>query len=899
MPPPASSPLVLKVTEISKPDLVSAVPASRHVSTPKAALKAFGKPYSLSGGISIPPSLGPGPNQALLDSPVLLPMMTAEPSPTTGITLPPLFQNSLVSKLGESAERKTWRAPSGLGLDKSKIETSGRPPMSPSKNGHPGIRATEDGYQWRKYGEKIVKGSPYPRSYFKCSFPGCPAKKIVERDRQNGGIKDNLYKGTHTHAPPTPGKLSGRLAAHKNAQKLSLAKQVSSLGPSSGRAPELHYKPVDMESKAEMDAAVTKQALDSPLKGFISYTNGSPLMESVDSISNPSSSFRSNLAGKSVLPVEPLPLASGGSESLAAKALNSSNADVAAIAQAMIAAQKMRDARLEEEKSSVKSAALVLKNFATGSGSTDDMSAGVPKQEGKRPASPDLPPAPVPLKKRKSSDNAPAKTPPTQETEDMGTPESPSVVHERLRAMQESGREGGRDPKLVLYLLMDMEILEDGYRWRKYGQKLVKGNRFPRSYYKCTHPNCGVRKHVERSGQEPACVVATYEGVHAHPMPATGSVPASKKARRNSEATAAAKKHATPLSAPPKDSTAALDTAVKQPVASASSGPFTAPTPLAPLSAPPVAQREAIGSPMTPKATKKIDANASLPIMQLPNVRDSDVSNGGSLEGTKTPPSMSRLHDFVVGGKSSEKRPRVVPFASLTSGADTPGSWDPNGLLSTPKSPNITLPTPPSSITPPPGLCLPSMSTREIRFCAILAVALCCCTPHCNHPAGSLTISLMKLLSPPLASSKRVRGAAIATGASPFAAVRCHWPGQQLCQKASVKWLSLKRTGLVASATMLNLVGLPWDLCKAALQGCRVCELLLKKNAVPKWQVCRGRLISFLSASATFVGSESQKGGRRLLPAFVAPPGSRSHTEKVLGEGAWLLQSCHCAGVAA
>ncbi|MCL7024947.1 hypothetical protein MKW94_005113, partial [Papaver nudicaule] len=31
---------------------------------------------------------------------------------------------------------------------------------------------------------------------------------------------------------------------------------------------------------------------------------------------------------------------------------------------------------------------------------------------------------------------------------------------------------------------------EDGYNWRKYGQKQVQGSEFPRCYFKCTHPNC-------------------------------------------------------------------------------------------------------------------------------------------------------------------------------------------------------------------------------------------------------------------------------------------------------------------------------------------------------------------------------------------------------------------------
>ena len=43
-----------------------------------------------------------------------------------------------------------------------------------------------------RYGEKYVKGSPYPRSYYKCSHPGCPVKKIIERDEASG----HLYQTT-------------------------------------------------------------------------------------------------------------------------------------------------------------------------------------------------------------------------------------------------------------------------------------------------------------------------------------------------------------------------------------------------------------------------------------------------------------------------------------------------------------------------------------------------------------------------------------------------------------------------------------------------------------------------------------------------------------------------------
>lgn len=46
----------------------------------------------------------------------------------------------------------------------------------------------------RRYGEKLVKGSPCPRSYYKCSQPGCPAKKIVERDAVSSAVLSTQYK---------------------------------------------------------------------------------------------------------------------------------------------------------------------------------------------------------------------------------------------------------------------------------------------------------------------------------------------------------------------------------------------------------------------------------------------------------------------------------------------------------------------------------------------------------------------------------------------------------------------------------------------------------------------------------------------------------------------------------
>lgn len=56
---------------------------------------------------------------------------------------------------------------------------------------------------------------------------------------------------------------------------------------------------------------------------------------------------------------------------------------------------------------------------------------------------------------------------------------------------------------------------DDGYTWRKYGQKTVKGSEFPRSYYKCTHQNCLVKKKVERS-LDGHITEIIYKGEHNH-----------------------------------------------------------------------------------------------------------------------------------------------------------------------------------------------------------------------------------------------------------------------------------------------------------------------------------------------------------------------------------------------
>ncbi|KAF5741179.1 WRKY transcription factor 75 [Tripterygium wilfordii] len=75
-----------------------------------------------------------------------------------------------------------------------------------------------------------------------------------------------------------------------------------------------------------------------------------------------------------------------------------------------------------------------------------------------------------------------------------------------------------KKPRYAFQTRSQVDILDDGYRWRKYGQKAVKNNKFPRSYYRCTHQGCNVKKQVQRLTKDEGVVVTTYEGMHSHPI---------------------------------------------------------------------------------------------------------------------------------------------------------------------------------------------------------------------------------------------------------------------------------------------------------------------------------------------------------------------------------------------
>ncbi|KAJ1443866.1 WRKY domain [Sesbania bispinosa] len=263
-----------------------------------------------------------------------------------------------------------------------------------------GDRPSYDGYNWRKYGQKQVKGSEYPRSYYKCTHPNCPVKKKVERS-YDGQIAEIVYKGEHNHPKPQLPKRN------------STGTQGSGM-MSDGMAQDIWSNNNQSERNEGNEGRIQNQN-DTGLSVHSAYHVKAP---------------------------QP-------NDSVLIGAINAGGGN--------------------------------LENSCGLSGECEEGSKGFEAEEDE------------PRSKRRKNEN--------QSNE--------AAVSE----------EGLAEPRVVTQSSIDSEILGDGFRWRKYGQKVVKGNPYPRSYYRCTNIKCNVRKHVERAIDDPKSFVTTYEGKHNHEMP--------------------------------------------------------------------------------------------------------------------------------------------------------------------------------------------------------------------------------------------------------------------------------------------------------------------------------------------------------------------------------------------
>ncbi|KAK9138964.1 hypothetical protein Sjap_009558 [Stephania japonica] len=280
---------------------------------------------------------------------------------------------------------------------------------------------SEDGYNWRKYGQKQVKGSEYPRSYYKCTHPNCQVKKKIERSH-DGQITKIIHKGTHCHPKPQPSRRSALGSGFPLGEM-----------PETGEGSGLYTKVEGGSSWRNVPQGSKDNRTNSDWRadGLERTSSASVLTD----LSDP----RSTAQGKQLGVLE--------------------TADTPELSSTLASHDEDEDRATQ------------------GSVSVGDDGDDVESEA-----------------KRRKKDSCLIET---------------NMVSRSVR-----------EPRVVVQTDSEVDILDDGYRWRKYGQKVVKGNPNPRSYYKCTSAGCSVRKHVERASHDLKFVITTYEGKHNHEVPA-------------------------------------------------------------------------------------------------------------------------------------------------------------------------------------------------------------------------------------------------------------------------------------------------------------------------------------------------------------------------------------------
>lgn len=128
------------------------------------------------------PSLCPTSLSELSPTSVTQPTSSApSPSPVNKIS-PPEVKNACITEAGDQSSA----GPKSLCVPVAKT-------------------SIPDGYNWRKYGQKQVKSPKGSRSYYKCTYFDCCAKKIECSDH-SGHVIEIVNKGMHCHEPPRKNK---------------------------------------------------------------------------------------------------------------------------------------------------------------------------------------------------------------------------------------------------------------------------------------------------------------------------------------------------------------------------------------------------------------------------------------------------------------------------------------------------------------------------------------------------------------------------------------------------------------------------------------------------------------------------------------------------------------------
>ncbi|CAD5335855.1 unnamed protein product [Arabidopsis thaliana] len=95
----------------------------------------------------------------------------------------------------------------------------------------------------------------------------------------------------------------------------------------------------------------------------------------------------------------------------------------------------------------------------------------------------------------------------TGESGGSGSATTLSKKESTNRGSKESDQTKETGHRVAFRTRSKIDVMDDGFKWRKYGKKSVKNNINKRNYYKCSSEGCSVKKRVERDGDDAAYIV--------------------------------------------------------------------------------------------------------------------------------------------------------------------------------------------------------------------------------------------------------------------------------------------------------------------------------------------------------------------------------------------------------
>ncbi|OAY66586.1 putative WRKY transcription factor 35 [Ananas comosus] len=159
--------------------------------------------------------------------------------------------------------------------------------------GRPGGEVVpSDLWAWRKYGQKPIKGSPYPRGYYRCSSSkGCSARKQVERSRTDPNMLVVTYTSEHNHPWPTQRNalagstrsqpLKNNSSASKSSSQSQKAQQITTVKEepmNKETASVKNISPIVKEEAHEMEKAMDVADQDSELHHQLFHQSYKPMI---------------------------------------------------------------------------------------------------------------------------------------------------------------------------------------------------------------------------------------------------------------------------------------------------------------------------------------------------------------------------------------------------------------------------------------------------------------------------------------------------------------------------------------------------------------------------------------------------------------------------------------------